>query len=85
MITFTIEQIFYNLLVWLTSKLPDVPPLQSEVQASLASLSPYFATINQVVPITTLLSVLALFLVIEAAILGYKAVMWVVRKIPGIS
>lgn len=66
--------------------LPDVS-VPSGITDAMTTVSSYLAALYDLLPITTtaLLGVLVLFLVIEAAILVYKGLMWTIRKIPGIS
>lgn len=89
MITSAIIYAAFGVLWAITSPmriLPDVS-MPSGITGAMTTVSGYLATLYALLPITTaaLLGVLALFLLVEAAILIYKGMMWVIRKIPGIS
>lgn len=68
----------------LASLLPDVN-LNSNILASVNNIAGWLGTANQFFPITTLLTIFAVLVSVEATILIYKSIMWIVRKIPGIS
>jgi len=52
---------------------------------SITTASGYFHSFNSFLPIDTLLSILGSILLIEAGVVAYKIIMWVITKIPGIS
>ena len=59
--------------------------LDANVANALSTTGSYLAVINQIAPMTTLLTILALVLTIEGFIFLYKIIMWIIRKIPTIS
>jgi len=59
--------------------------LPSGLSTALSDASSGLYTVGQVIPISTLLTVLAAMLAIEGTIFAYKIVRWAYRKIPGIS
>jgi hypothetical protein len=89
MITTGILNLLYGivyLILYPIRLLPDVS-LPSGITSAVTTVSGYLAALYAVLPITTtaLMAVLGLFLTAEAAILTYKGIMWLVRKIPGIG
>jgi hypothetical protein len=66
--------------------LPDVS-MPSGVTSAISTVSGYMATLYAIVPVTAtaLLAILGLVFTAETAILTYKGIMWLVRKIPGIG
>ena len=61
--------------------LPDAS-LPSFLEGNVAQAGQYVAIIAQVIPIPTLLTVIAFFITIEIAIVSYKVIMWLIRRIP---
>lgn len=61
--------------------LPDVS-LPADINNAIASVSAYLGALEPVFPIGTLLAILGLYLTIEGFIFGYKAVMWIIRRLP---
>jgi len=59
--------------------------LDSNIHASILTARTYLANMNIVLPISTILAVFGLILAIETFILLYKAVNWLIRKIPTIN
>jgi hypothetical protein len=59
--------------------------LDNNIATSIASASNYLNTLDKIFPVSTVLAIFTLFLIIEGVILGYKVVMWIMRKIPGIN
>jgi hypothetical protein len=87
MITYGIIMMFYGLAYSFTYPLRilDDVVLTENISSAITTAGQYIAMTDYVLPLATLASVLALFITIEASILAYKLVMWVIRKIPGIS
>ena len=87
MITDALIGIIYA-TIWLFTfpirQLPNVA-LNSEIEAAMSEAGGYLGLVNQVFPVSTLLAIFGVVLSIEAAIFLYKIVMWIIRKIPGIS
>lgn len=85
MITTGILSLIYGILFILTypiRALSDVT-LDSGLGSAISGAGEYLAMINQVLPVTTLLTVFGLLLTIEGIIFTYKIIMWGIRRIPG--
>ncbi len=87
MITLGILSILYA-FIWATTYplrfLSDVV-LDSGITSSITTAGEYLSIMNFVIPISTLASVIAIFLSIEGSILTYRLIMWTIKKIPGIN
>jgi len=59
--------------------------LDSNIHASILTARTYLANLNIVLPISTILAIFGIILAIETFILLYKAVNWLIRKIPTIN
>lgn len=82
-----ILNVVYLVLKGLSSPLlllPDVS-LDSSIVSSISTFSEMLAGLNGFLPITTLLSIFAIALIVESALFIYRIVMWIIRKIPGVS
>jgi len=66
-------------------KLLDDVSLDPNVHNSILTARTYLANINIVLPVSTILAILGIILTIETFILLYKAVNWLIRKIPTID
>lgn len=66
--------------------LPEVS-MPSGITNAIVAISGYLAALYAMAPITTaaLVAIIGLVLTVEAAILVYKGIMWVIRKIPGVN
>lgn len=87
MITDFIIAVIYNVLsgiVFVFELLPSVS-LPSDIQTNIAAVSPYYAGIETVFPVGTLIDILAVELVFIGGYFFYKLVRWAYRKIPGID
>lgn len=79
--------VIYNvvaLIANLFAILPDVS-LNGNIVTSINSVAPYYAGLNTVFPMSTLLDILAVELVLVAAYFTYKIIRWAYTKIPGIN
>ena len=87
MITDVLLTILYYAVYAFTSplRLLNDVTLTSDFQNAVDTAGGYLASVNFVIPVTTILSVFGLFLAIEGAIFFYKAIMWGIRKIPLIN
>lgn len=84
MITNALIYIIYGLLYVLTFPLrllPDVS-LPADATSAITSIGTYLANANNVIPLTTLASVLASVIAIELAIFTYKSIMWGIKRLP---
>jgi hypothetical protein len=87
MITEFLITILYNVVVFIVNifaVLPDVS-LPAALNSSLAAISPYYAGLDTVFPIGTLIDILGVELGIIGAYLTYKLVRWAYVKIPTIN
>ena len=83
MIISAIIYVFYGFVWTLLQPLrlaPDVS-LPANVSAAVAMVSQYLNLMDVVLPVSSLLAVVGAFLTIEAAILGYKVIMWAKKLI----
>ena len=87
MITTLLLQLLYGVIWLITSpvRLFSDVVLDSNITSSIATASTYLGGLNSVLPISTLLSVFGIFLTIEVAILFWKGINWLIRKIPTIN
>jgi len=84
MITSLLLYFIYGAVLLATSplRLLDNATLPPEIFNSLAEVGGYLGAMEIFFPVGTLLAILGFTLTIEAFILGYKALMWVIRRIP---
>ena len=59
--------------------------LPSTFTDTIATASGYISSVNEFIPVDTMISVLLAMLAIEVIVLSYKLIMWVLTKIPGVS
>lgn len=79
--------ILYNFIVVITSPLrilPDVT-LPANIVSAIASANSYLSAIDFIFPTGSFVTIFATIIGIEVLIMLYKIIMWVLRKIPGIS
>lgn len=84
MILVAIINTLYYLLYALTSPfrlLPDVT-LPVGFTSAITTANGYIKSLDQIVPIDTLLVLIALYVSIELAYFGYKFTMWVIKRLP---
>lgn len=82
MITDQILNIIYYFIYNITGILP-TGNLPAEVGNTITTMAGYLKYIKTIFPVDTLLEVLTLILTIEAALLTYYFIMWVIHRIPG--
>jgi hypothetical protein len=75
---------FIQALEYPIKALPDVS-LPSGIASAITSAGAYLSSFDLIFPVGTFLTIFGLMLTIEAAILVYKVVMWLIKKIPTIS
>jgi len=84
MITSLLLAIVYG-FVWIVSSplrlLPDVS-LPADVLSSINTAAGYIQAVSYALPATTILAIFASVLGVEALILSYKGIMWLIRRIP---
>jgi polyferredoxin len=59
--------------------------LNTDISEAIATASTYLGGLSAVVPIGTILAVFGIFLTVEVAILVWKGINWLIRKIPTIN
>ena len=59
--------------------------LDSNIHNSILTARTYLANMNIVLPVTTILAIFGIILSVETFILLYKAINWLIRKIPMIN
>lgn len=64
--------------------LPDAS-LPDSLTQGYANVQGFISTVNPIFPIDTLLICISFIVGIELAIFAYKAIMWLIKKIPMIS
>ena len=87
MITNALLTILYGFIYLITAPLrllSDVS-LPADIADTISNISSNLALLNQVIPVSTLITILGLVIIIETAIFTYRGIMWVLRKIPTIS
>ena len=59
--------------------------LPSSFATAITNTSGYYNSLNAILPVDTMLTILGLSLAIEGAYLTYKIIMWVIAKIPTLN
>lgn len=59
--------------------------LNSKITDAITTTGGYLNSINAILPVDTMLEILAVGLAFELGYLIYKIIMWVIRKIPTIN
>jgi len=59
--------------------------LNSNFASSIATAGGYYHSLNTLLPVDTMLEILAVSLAFEGAYLLYKLIMWGLSKVPGIN
>jgi hypothetical protein len=75
---------FITALEYPITALPNVS-LPANITSAITSANQYLASFNFIFPVSTFFAIFGLVLGIELAIIIYKIVMWVIKKIPTIS
>lgn len=73
-----------GLLVIPLSVLPDVA-ISPNFATSIDTLKPYYASLGVILPVGTIIAIIAIEVVVDGAIFVYKGIKWGYQKIPGIS
>lgn len=87
MITHAIFTFFSTVALALLSPILNIPDasIPSGISTAITQAGAYLQIIDVVVPVDTLIQVIASVIAVDAAILAYKLIMWVIHKIPGIT
>lgn len=59
--------------------------LSADFTSAISTANNYISGLNYILPLSTLITIIGLFLGIEIFILSYKIVNWLIRKIPSIN
>lgn len=59
--------------------------LDSNISSAITSASNYIKNVDAIVPISTVVAIIGVYLSIELAIFVYKLIMWLIKKIPTIN
>jgi hypothetical protein len=87
MITNAILYILYGFIYLITAPIrlfSDVS-LPAAINDSISSIGSNLALLNQVIPVSTIITILGIMLAIESAIFIYKGIRWIYNKIPGVN
>lgn len=85
MITEQILRILYQVLLTITYPLrvaPDVT-LSGTFGSAVSTGMGYASLVNRFVPLGAVIAVIGVILTFEAAVITYKTIMWIVRRVPG--
>jgi len=74
----------YSISAGFLNLFPDVS-LSDSVSSAVGTASTYISSLNLVLPVSTLLTIIGLILTIESIILLIKIINWFIRKIPSIN
>ena len=87
MITSFILTILKDLVDIVSAPLLALPiaTLPDSLTQSVANIQGIISTINPIFPLDTILVCISVIVTIELAIFAYKAIMWLIKKIPTIS
>jgi hypothetical protein len=87
MITDGIITLLYGAVLILTSplRLLNDVSLSSSFNSSITTAGKYFHSLNEILPISTMIEILGISLAFELAYLTYKGIMWVIKKIPSVD
>jgi len=87
MIITAIINLLYTIITFILSPISALPDatLNSSFSTSIATAGTYYHALNVVLPVDTMLTIFWLSLGIELGYFIFKAIMWVVKKIPGIN
>lgn len=84
MLADTILIIFNAFTQGIVNILPNVS-ISSDLGTALTSANGYISALNTILPVTTIIAIIGLFLTIELTIIIIKTISWILRKIPTIS
>lgn len=73
-----------NFVISPFSLLPDVS-LPSEFLASIEVVKPYYASLDAIFPVGTLIAIIAVEVIVDGSILTYRLIRWGYQKLPFIN
>lgn len=59
--------------------------LPEEMINSLANIGNYIYALDNIIPVTDIGIIVTIFLIAEGVLISYKAIQWVIKKIPGVN
>lgn len=65
-------------------QLPDAT-LPANISSAIQTAQGYFSSFNFIFPVSTFIAIIGIVLTIEAGVMIYKVIMWIIKKIPTIS
>lgn len=77
-------QLVYGAVYAITYPIRALPvvELPQGITDSISNVGGYLASLNDILPIDTILNILGIYLAIELALFTYKLIMWVIKRIP---
>lgn len=87
MIVSFVLYILYNFILVITLPLRILPnvSLSANIATAIASANSYLSAIDFIFPTVTFIAIFTIIIGIEVLLFLYKIIMWIIRKIPGIS
>ena len=87
MITDLILQIFYGFSYGISLVVASFGEVSSSnaITSSILTFKTYYMSLNEFIPLDTIVTIIAFDLIFESAVFLYKLVRWGYRKVPGIS
>lgn len=84
MITSALLYLIYGLVYLITLPIVNLADvvMSTDFTTAITSTNGYLASLDSFLPMETIINILTLFLVIEGAVLTYKLIMWVIKRIP---
>lgn len=84
MITTIFLNVIYVLVYAITSplRLASNVVLPSGVSTSITAIGGYLSAVDNIIPVSILLTILAQVIVVDTAIFGYKIIMWLIKRFP---
>jgi len=84
MITGSFFTLMYYILYGITSPIRLLPDVSLPVgfTNAMTTASGFYSSVNAILPLDTILILLAIYVAIEAAYLSYKLIMWLIKRFP---
>lgn len=84
MITSALLYALYGLIFVLTLPIRNLTDVVMSVDFTnaITTANGYLSSVNSFIPVDTIVQILVVFVGIETAILSYKLLMWVIKRIP---
>jgi len=87
MITTVILNIFYVFVLGIVSLLSSFGDVQvsGSIASGIDAMKPYYVALDPILPMATILGIIAFEIVVDTAILTYRLIKWGYQKVPGIN